>query len=194
MKEIPLTRGLVAFVDDEDYGNISKYKWFSGKDGYAIRQVNYPGEPSQTVIMHRAILGLERGNPVNVDHIDGNRINNCRSNLRKCTRAENSKNRRAQINNKSGFKGVSWNSSSLRWRAQIGHNGKKIYLGQFEDPEEAYAAYCRAALELHGEFANLGKAAWPSQAGSMLHIGQNTSPWTMTMNGIGGAHGQSTTG
>jgi hypothetical protein len=101
--------------------------------------------------MHRAILRAGDGH--NVDHIDGDGLNNRRSNLRFATTAQNSANRGKQKNNTSGFKGVRWHKRDKRWRAVIGINGKTKQIGSFKTPEAAYDAYCAAARELHGVFA-----------------------------------------
>lgn len=94
--------------------------------------------------------------PRKVDHDDGNKQNNRIRNLRKCTSAQNMANRRVSRSSKSGLKGVSWSKSNRKWVAFIGFEGKKRYLGGFDTPEIAYEAYCRAADEIHGEFANHG--------------------------------------
>lgn len=157
MQEIPLTRGLVALVDDEDYAEVSKYKWFANNNGYAARNVKDQSTGKRTtLVMHRILMGLEQGDTRQVDHVDGNRVNNCRSNMRIVMPAENAKNRKGNHNNTSGYKGVVWRKSSRKWVAQIGVNGKKVGLGYFDDPQKAYEAYCAASIRLHGEF---GKAA-----------------------------------
>lgn len=154
MKEIPLTKGLVAIVDDEDYEELSKYKWQSVK-GYAYRVLLVSdGKGRQRIGMHRQIMGLDLSDERVVDHIDRNPINNKRSNLRICTEAENAMNRSMLSANKSGYKGVSWEKNLKKWRAQIQVNGKNFALGVYSTPEEAHAAYCIKAVELHGEFAN----------------------------------------
>src|ERR1043165_3940616 len=89
-----------------------------------------------------------------VDHIDGNGLNNRRSNLRLATYAQSSMNRGRNIKNSSGYKGVDLKDG--KWRAEIQVSRKKVYLGRFSTPEEAYAAYCEAAKKYHGEFANFG--------------------------------------
>ena len=91
-----------------------------------------------------------------IDHINVARGDNRFSNLREATRSENLRNRGAQKNNTSGFKGVSWQKSSRKWDARINIHGKVVHLGYFDDPEDAYQAYCQAAKELHGEFYNIG--------------------------------------
>jgi len=90
-----------------------------------------------------------------IDHINGIKDDNRIENLRESTRSENGMNRSKQINNTSGYKGVTWNKAAQKWHTQIMINNKQKYLGYFDSPEEAYAAYCKAAEELHGEFANI---------------------------------------
>ena len=157
MQEIELTRGLVTVVSDEDYEELSKHLWHANSGGYAIRAITDLTRKKKQIFMpmHRAILDLPLGNGLFVDHIDGDKLNNQRANLRICTTAENMRNRRMQCNNTSGFKGV-YVYMETRWRACIGHNDKAIHIGVFDTKEEAYEAYCQAARELHGEFANLG--------------------------------------
>jgi hypothetical protein len=156
MKEIPLTKGLVALVDDEDYEWLSKMKWCDSH-GYAVRRARLNDNPSKKYIqqMHRAIVGLGYGEKRFVDHIDGNGLNNQRSNLRIANDAENGWNRSANKNNKSGFKGVSLHQSG-KWIAQICASRNRLYLGLFVTPEEAHEAYRAAAAKMHGEFANFG--------------------------------------
>lgn len=162
MREIPLTRGLVALVDDEDYEELSRFKWQANAEGYAVRKVRLPGEGPRKlkdVRMHRFLLGLQPGDPRQGDHVDLNRLNNQRGNLRIATHAENVQNHGRGRNNKSGFKGVYWRKKERRWHARIMYKSQRRGLGYYETAEEAYAAYCKAALELHGEFANLGVKA-----------------------------------
>ena len=88
-----------------------------------------------------------------VDHIDGNGTNNKFSNLRLATQLENGRNKQIYSNNSSGYKGVSYHKQMRKWRADIRVEQKLIYLGLFTTPELAHMAYCKAAAELHGEFA-----------------------------------------
>lgn len=158
MKQIPLTQGKFALVDDEDYEELSKFKWYSFKRGntfYAIR--NHPGQR----LMHRMILNLN-GKLV-CDHKDRNGLNNQRSNLRICTQAQNCMNSSSQKNSTSSFLGVCWTKQRQKgkdyfyWRATISVSGKKIHLGSFKNEIEAARVYNEAAKKYFGEFANLNK-------------------------------------
>lgn len=155
MKEIKLTKKNIAIVDDEDYEYLSQFKW-SSNHGYATRNITINGI-QKTIRMHRLIANPPDG--MQVDHINGNRSDNRKENLRVCTNAQNIRNAPKQKNNKCGFKGV-----SIKYRknkkyqyivAQI-HSGKKnIHLGIFNTKEEAALAYNKAATKYHGEFAKL---------------------------------------
>ena len=158
--EVGLTQGMVALIDEADFNLVSRFNWFAfngstSKTYYAKTNVMRADGSRATILMHRLILGLTDPR-VHTDHIDGNGLNNQRANLRTCSNTENMRNRGAYANNKSGFKGVSFHKQSGRWRAYIKLTGKQKHLGYFPTPEAAYAAYCAAAAELHGEFANFG--------------------------------------
>lgn len=103
--------------------------------------------------MHRFILDLKKEDP-DVDHKDGNGLNNQRSNLRTATRAQNARNRRIRTDNTSGFKGVTWRKDLGKWNAFIEIKTKRIHLGYFTDPMEAACAYDMAAVKYFGEFAH----------------------------------------
>lgn len=158
MKEIPLTKGFVALVDDADYAALSKYKWSVVGPGYARRRgKKSDGEREGLCIyMHREIMGLGRGREIEVDHIDRNKLNNQRSNLRTCTHSQNHCNIGARSRNTSGFKGVSFNKRKECWETRIRSGNLVKSFGGFKTPEEAYAKYCEEAARLHGEFANVG--------------------------------------
>lgn len=154
--EIPLTRGKVAIIDDEDFEQVSQYKWTALRSttGNVFRPVTYIKNSDgnwTSMAMYRLIMG----NPENlqVDHIDHQPLNNQKSNLRIVTASQNAQHRRKFANNQSGYKGVVWDKS--RYVAQITSKGKRIKLGRFECPIEAAKAYNAAAIELHGEFACL---------------------------------------
>ena len=156
--KIPLTQGRVAIIDEEDWQLVSQYNWyadFTGYTWYALTNVRRADGKKRILRMHRLILGLT-DSKIQADHADGDGLNNQRNNLRPCINAENARNSRIQINNTSGYKGVSWHARAGKWMARIVFDGKHRYLGLFHTKEEAYAAYCKAAEELHGEFANYG--------------------------------------
>lgn len=170
MREIPLTQGKVALVDDEDYERVSRFKWtaFKGRRQrsrskriiererwYAVRRETTP-EGQRMVAMHRFILGAKRG--AEVDHADTNGLNNRRKNIRLCTRAQNCANQRKLKFYKgrrptSRYKGVTWNKRSGKWCAQIGYNYKHYHLGLFISEMEAAQAYAERAKQLFGRFA-----------------------------------------
>lgn len=153
MKEIPLTRGAVTLVDDEDYDELVKHKWFLDSRGYVARKIRNPVKRQVTELMHRVILGLPYGDPRQGDHRDTNRLNNRRNNLRIATNGQNQRNKGVYANNTSGVRGVYWYKPTQRWKAQINVNGKKKHLGYFHSIDDAADAYRQAANRLHGEFA-----------------------------------------
>ena len=112
MKEIQLTQGKVALVDDEDYEYLNQWKWYANewKGGklYAVRNVRKNKQYIGYESMHR-LLSSNKDKKLVTDHINGNTLDNRKSNLRICTISENTKNRQIQKNNKSGFKGVRYN-------------------------------------------------------------------------------------
>lgn len=157
--DIPLTQGYVAFVDVVD-GDLGQFKWYvqrNGEKAYGRRSVKH----RVTVLLHRLVLERKIGRSLTkgecVDHIDGNTLNNCRANLRVATHQQNMWNHPRHRNNKSGYKGVIWEEQRRTWRAMIRVDGKTKPLGRYATKEEAYAAYCEAAIKYHGEFANFGK-------------------------------------
>jgi hypothetical protein len=104
--------------------------------------------------MHRVIMGLSKGDGLEVDHINtGETLDNRRDNLRIANDSEQQSNQRKSRANTSGYKGVGFHKQSGKWRAYIGVNYKLIHLGVFLTPEEAHAAYCEAAIKYHGAFA-----------------------------------------
>ncbi|PWA11094.1 endonuclease [Pueribacillus theae] len=156
MKLITLTQGKAAIVDKREYERISQYNWHYHK-GYAARTSRENGK-KRTIYMHREIMQTPEG--FVTDHINGNRLDNRKKNLRICTRAENNMNMRNYKSRKkskkaSKFKGVYWvGGIQAKWVAEIRHNGKQIHLGYFFHEIEAAYAYDQAALELFGEFAS----------------------------------------
>jgi hypothetical protein len=155
VKRVPLTRGMFAIVDDEDFDFISKWKWRAsgGNRGhfYAARvERTQDGLHIKAVNMHRVINNTPDG--LVTDHINGNTLDNRRENLRASTFTQNSYNCPRSKNNRSGYKGVSWDKNTNKWRAQMVVQGKKICLGYFANPKDASIVYeNRAAIE-HGDF------------------------------------------
>ena len=151
MKEILTTKGKVAIVDDADFAWLSQMKWYA-KEGtrtfYAVTMVGRRHVP-----MHRLIMGSPKGK--DIDHINGDGLDNRRSNLRVCSRSENLMNRGASPKNTSGFKGVSWNEATGSWRAKIQRRGQSIHIGLFQTKEAAAIAYNKTAEKLFKQFAKL---------------------------------------
>jgi len=155
---IPLTQGLNAIVDAEDFEWLSEYPWYASWDP---RGKSFEARTNQTRTdgsrfqhkMHRLIL--ECGLGEEIDHRNHNTLDNRRLNLRKCTQAQNKQNKRAYSRCKSGFKGVCWKTRERRWTAQIQVSKKKMFIGYFDSKEEAARAYDVAAKQHFGEFAYL---------------------------------------
>lgn len=161
MKTITLTKGAVALVDDEDYERVSAVKWYLGKRGYPVTPL-YLGRDharkrpkTRHVTMHRFVLNCRGGDGTRVDHINGDKCDNRKSNLRFCSQNENTCNRGPQRNSRSGVKGVFWVNHAKLYRATITRHGQKYELGYHKTLEEAAQAYNEAARKLHGEFAYL---------------------------------------
>lgn len=151
MKEIKLTQGKVALVDDEDFDRVNQFEWFvgNGSKTHASRALLNSG-PKRERQMHRFIMNAPPG--MCVDHIDGNGFNNCRSNLRVCTQSQNNKNRRIQKHS-SPYKGVCWHKKNRKWVSCIRVETKRIYLGSFHNAILAAVEYDLAALKHFGLFA-----------------------------------------
>lgn len=149
-------KGIIE-VSNKDHKSLSNVKWTIGKFGshkYAYRLTQRPNR--KTIFMHREIMGFPEG--MEIDHIDGNGLNNKRSNLRICTSAENKRNRGIdRIRNKSGYKGVFYEKYHKKYRATICVNYKRIYLGYFDTAKDGAIAYNEAVKKYHGKFANLNK-------------------------------------
>lgn len=146
MKEISLTKGLVSFVDDEDYEYLNQYKWYAHKSRntfYAERECS-----GKVIKMHRFILNAPEG--LEVDHRNRNGLDNRKSNIWICTYQENMCNKR--VWGKVPLRGVYWDKQIKKYRARIQHNGKSQHLGLFNTPELANEAYRQASIELRGYY------------------------------------------
>jgi hypothetical protein len=152
MKTIELTKGAKAIVDECDYDYLMQWKWLCNNTGYAVR-TDYSQGKKKTLGMHRVILSATDG--VVVDHKNGNRLDNRRSNIRVCTPGQNQYNRGKLCTNKTGYKGVYHQKKFNTWLVAIGVNGKLRYVGSYKTKIEAARAYNEAALKYHGEFARL---------------------------------------
>lgn len=157
MKEIKLPNDKKVIVDDEDFDRLDKFTWHLDKYGYARTNITRDDGTKTTVSMHRMLLGIRFGDKRKVDHRSGVISDNRKENLRICTNAQNIRNQKKRSNNTSGLKGVSWNEKNKSWVARIGFDNETIYIGSFNTAENAHAAYCAKAKELHGEFANFGE-------------------------------------
>lgn len=147
MKSIPLTQGMMTIVDDEDYEELSKYKWYFAL-GYAVRGgpvIN--GKRQPLIRMHRQILKVPTG--MEVDHISRDTLDNRRCNLRSVTHTQNQWNRGVSRNNTTGHNGVCFHKGKQRFMARIQKNRRVIYLGYYGTAEEAHVAYHNAASRLY---------------------------------------------
>jgi len=154
VKTINLTQGMVTLVDDQDYEELSKYKWYAHKTRCAVYAVkNAPIAGGQVMIhMHRHLL--QASTSQQVDHINSDGLDNRRSNLRFCTTSQNMQNQR-KTHGTSRFKGVCWHKQRCRWQASIVINSTFRYLGLFDSQYDAAEAYDIEARNYFGEFARL---------------------------------------
>ena len=154
MKAIPLTQDMVAVVDDEDFVELSKYKWQFNQLGYAIRTDWNNGSP-KAVYMHRQLLGDPDG--LIVDHINQDKLDNRKINLRTCKHRENLQNRGKQANNTTGYSGVIYRKDKGKYYSTLTSGGKTYRLGYFKCKHDAARMYNFWAADIHGEFACLNK-------------------------------------
>lgn len=159
MKQIPLTQNQVAIVDDSDYDELSKYRWFADKQRggnfYAARKSPMKNGSRFRILMHRQILRLKKGDNREGDHRNHNTLDNCRSNLRACSHSQNMGNRLGSLNKTSKFKGVHFEKDRKKWCASICLNKKMKNLGRFIEEKHAALVYNKAAKKYFGDFAYL---------------------------------------
>ncbi|MBU1260306.1 MAG: HNH endonuclease [Planctomycetes bacterium] len=152
LRGIKLTLGKYAIVSLEDYERLNRHKWHtltSHRTFYAMRTENY-----KTIYMHNEVIPPQADKVI--DHIDRNGLNNSRSNLRLASRSQNCYNRKKKAGVRSKYKGVSYvKDRKKKWRVCVTHNGKRIYLGYFDNQFDAAKAYDNAAKKYHKNFAVL---------------------------------------
>lgn len=157
MRKMKLTQNKYALVDDEDYELVSRWKWHAAKVScrsntlYAVTRI-----AGKTMYMHRLILNVPKGKVT--DHINGDGLDNRRSNIRICSQKQNVANSKRARRGRSKYKGVYWHKAAKKWCVQLGRRGEnRKYLGLFEDEQAAALAYNKAAEELYGSYARLNE-------------------------------------
>lgn len=165
MKLIPLSKTgkfagkYFAMVDDEMFDFLNKWNWTAqphGQTAYAVRNITTKDGNRKSIRMHRFVAGIS-DSKIEIDHIDGNGLNNQKCNLRQANRIQNNRNTKSRIGSTSKYLGVSLKrgNNNKKWVAQINFENKKHHLGYFKDEIEAAKAYDKKAKELFGEFSNL---------------------------------------
>lgn len=152
---VTLTQGYVAVIDAEDAPQVGKWNWYAWKTDrrvYAIRTCRSGGK-QRTVLLHRSIMGETDG--LEVDHLDGDGLNNRRGNLRLATKSQNQMNARKRKTSAAKFKGVTFEGRRQKWVTRICKNGAITHLGYFKCQTAAAVAYAKASRELHGEFGRV---------------------------------------
>lgn len=134
MKQIELKHGEIVLVDDEDFEELNKYRWCLNNGGYATRM----NDGHTSILMHRFINSTPKG--LETDHINGNKLDNRKENLRNVTHSQNQMHNRIPKNNTSGVKGVTWDKVNKKWQAQIKLNQKVHHLGRYSTLQGAWLA------------------------------------------------------
>jgi hypothetical protein len=158
MKKILLNHGKFALVDDADFEMLNRYKWHAQphrNTHYAVSGSFRINGKQVLIKMHRIVLGFNRGDGNQSDHINGDGLDNQRANLRKTTNQENQRNNRLRCDSTSKLKGVHWDKKSNKWRGHIFDGSKKLHLGFFSTDIETAKAYDAAATKYFGRFAKL---------------------------------------
>jgi hypothetical protein len=147
-------KGYEVLIDDEDADRIMSLKWFVNGNGREHIYFGHRVFEGTNIRLHRFIMGCVKGDGRIVDHINGNTLDNRKSNLRFVTPSQSQCNQHGHRDSLTGLKGVCWDNQKKRWRAGIRSEPYKTrHLGFFATPEEAHQAYAKAALIYHGEYA-----------------------------------------
>jgi hypothetical protein len=163
-RTIPLTKGLFAIVDPDDYHRLVNFNWHANKSAHTHYAVRYlpkgnvvsPSNRRKNKIeyMHHLIIDIPEG--LFCDHINHNGLDNRKANLRPATLAQNIRHRRKfKSPSRSKYKGLTWRKKEKAWHVRIYTNGKRIFIGSFKDEFAAAKAYDRAAKQFYGDFATL---------------------------------------
>lgn len=157
---LPLSKGQSAILDEDDFDRFSVFKWSAQwcpctRSHYVVRYSDGGVKGRHRIFLHRLVMDLSDDDPRQVDHRNHDTLDCRKENLRIATRSQNQMNRYKNLNNTSGFKGVSWHKRDSEWRSQVVFEGRRIWLGRYRTKEEAAHAYDVKARELFGEFAVL---------------------------------------
>lgn len=155
--KIEISKDVFILIDDEDVLLFINRRWhpFRNRKNGLIYVRGWDKLGKKKVFLHKEVMKDFSKNPI--DHINGNTLDNRKCNLRICSTKDNIRNRTKHKNNTSGYKGVYKVAKCDSWKAMIGVDKKRIYLGRFKTKEEAALAYNHAAIKYFGEFANLNK-------------------------------------
>lgn len=153
-KTLHLSNGDAVVLDEDSHAALSNVSWYKHSQGYAVRSEGSVRKGTfKQYLMHREIVGAKPGEYV--DHINGDKLDNRRCNLRICSNKNNVVNSKPHKDSSSKYKGVSWYSPTKNWTAKVSSDGIHYYLGRFDSQEEAAVAYDKKAVELFGEYAYL---------------------------------------
>ncbi len=148
-----LIKNKIILIDIEEWEKLKEFKWYIHTTNQGAQACITSDKSFNSIYMHRVILNAPKS--LQVDHIDGDTLNNQKSNLRLVTNSQNQMNKKIHKNNKSGFKGVTWFTRYKKYRARININKKQIFLGHFSTKEEAFSAYLEAVKKYHGEYSSI---------------------------------------
>lgn len=155
--KISLTQNKFAIIDNEDWDKIKDYSWCISTDNNIVAYIKGSGRKNRKLILlHRLIMNAKQGQEI--DHINRNRLDNRKNNLRFCNRSQNNMNAKKRKGTLSKYKGVTWSKRDKKWKSYIGLNGKFINLGSYDNEKIAALIYNEKAQQLFGEFARVNKS------------------------------------